>query len=233
MRRPHLLRPICRAALVTVVAALLAACGDGDGDDALGEERADQVRAAALDAGLPEDVAGVLALAARGTTATYRVTYPGTGGAAIVVSQEPPNTRFDVVAGDVVVESQVVRGGVSYRCTAPSGGAPGDPLDCSRRDAAIDAPGVFTDEALAAFAEALAASTDRFDLSVEQRTIADTPATCLVTAPKAGTPIDGSGPGVDTLCLSPEGAQLLTDSGGERVVADTYTTEVPEGTFDV
>ena len=35
------------------------------------------------------------------------------------------------------------------------------------------------------------------------------------------------------ICLSPEGGQLLVDSGGERVEAEAYTTEVPTGTFDV
>jgi hypothetical protein len=54
-----------------------------------------------------------------------------------------------------------------------------------------------------------------------------------VTTPKAGTVLDGTGPGTDTLCLSPEGAHLLVDSDGERVVADAYTTDVPDGTFDV
>jgi hypothetical protein len=35
------------------------------------------------------------------------------------------------------------------------------------------------------------------------------------------------------LCLSAEGAQLLVDHGGERLVADRYTTTVPDGTFEV
>lgn len=227
--------PLRAGALVALVVALAAsgACGDDSEGDALGDERADQVRTAALESGLPEGVADVLALAARGTTATYRVSYPGTEGAAIVVSQEPPNHRIDIVAGEVVVESRVVRDGISYRCTLDGEPAVGTPLDCQRQGSAVDAPGAFTDEALDELARSLADSTDRFDLNVEDRTIADTSATCLVTAPKAGTPIDGEGPGVDTMCLSPEGAQLLTDSGGERVVADTYSTEVPEGTFEV
>ena len=239
MRRTHqppahggVLRAIGVVALV-VGAGTAAGCGDDDGDQARGEERAEQVRTAAVGAGLPEEVADVLALAARGTTATYRVTYAGTEGAAIIWSQEPPNHRIDIVAGEVVVESRVLRNGISYRCTAGSPPAADDPLDCRRDDAAVELPGAFSDEALADFTTALAGSTDRFDLTVEERTIAGTTATCLVTAPKAGSPIDGTGPGVDTLCLSPEGAQLLTDSEGERVVADTYSTEVPEGTFDV
>jgi hypothetical protein len=93
-------------------------------------------------------------------------------------------------------------------------------------------PGAFTEEALDAFTEQLAASVDAVELRVEERTIADTDATCLVSAPKAGTPLDGSEPANDALCLSPEGAQLLLDAGGERLVADRYSTDVPAGTFD-
>jgi len=224
---------VLRAVLVMGSAAT-AACGGESGSDTLGRERSEQVRDAAVAAGLPHDVADVLALAARGTTAAYRITYPGSDGGTIVVSQEPPNQRLDVVTGDIIVQSHVIRDGVGYECTARSTPPRQDePLECRRADAATDAPGAFTTEALAAFTEQLAESADRFDLAVEERPIAGTTATCLVAAPKAGTPIDGKGPGVDSLCLSPEGAQLLTDAGGERIVADTYSTEVPEGTFDV
>ena len=217
--------------LALAAVAALASCSSDD--DPVAEERSDEVRAAAADAGLSDEVADVLALAAQGMSATYRITYPGTEGAAVVVSQEPPNHRVDIVVGDVVVESRVLRDGVSYRCRAGTPARAGEALDCRRAAAAVQAPGSFTEEALDDFTAALAGSVDRFDITVEERTIADTPATCLVTAPTAGSAIDGTGPNVDTLCLSPEGAPLLTDADGERVVADTYTVEVPDGTFDI
>lgn len=212
--------------LAAALGLMASSCGGGDD---LGSERADQVRAAALEAGLPENVADVLALAARGTTATYRITYAGTDGAEVVVSQDPPDHRLDVVTGGVVVESRVLRDGVGYRCQLEEGAT----LDCERSEAAVDAPGAFTDVALDRFVEELADGADRFDISVEDRSIAGVDATCLVTAPKAGTPIDGEGPGVDTLCLSPEGVQLLTDAGGERVVASDYSTEVAPDAFEL
>lgn len=219
--------------LAAVVQASIGACGGDDPDERLGEDRAEQVRDAAAAAGLDDEVADVLALAARGTTATFRVSYAGTGGATVVVSQRPPDRRIDVVVGDVIVESRVVRDGISYICAPEGDPAPDAPLECERGAAAVDAPGLFTSDAIDDFTAALAASGDDLDLSVEERTIADTPATCLVTAPRAGTPPRDTGPVVETLCLSPEGAQLLTDAGGERVVADTYTTDVPEGTFEI
>lgn len=209
---------------------LVTACGDGTDVTA---ERVEQVRSAAERAGLSDEVAGVLALAARGATATYQVTYEGADGAEVVVSQAPPDRRVDVVTAGLIVESQVAREGVAYRCALPEGARAGDALECTRTHGAVQLPGTFTGEALGAFSDALLASADELDLTVETRTIAEAEATCLVAAPRAGTGLDGTGPGVDTICLSAEGAQLLVDAGGERVVASAYATDVPEGTFDV
>jgi hypothetical protein len=210
---------------------VMGACG-GD-DDGVTAQREDQIRDAAREAGLDDDVADLLALAARGTTARFQLTYEGTGGAALVVSQDPPNHRVDVLTAGLVVESQVVRKGVAYRCELPAEGRPGDDLDCTRTDGALEVPGAFTDRALQTFTDEMLASADDFDLTVETRTIAEVDATCLIAAPKAGTTLDGTGPNVDTICLSDEGAQLLVDAGGQRVVATAYSTEVPKGTFDV
>lgn len=223
------LRPLLLAAVT--LGLVVAACG-GD-DDGVTAQREEQIRDAAREAGLAGDVADLLALAARGTTARFQVTYEGTGGAALVVSQDPPNHRVDVLTAGLVVESQVVRKGVAYRCQLPADGRPGDDLDCRRTDGALEVPGAFTDAALATFTDEMLASAGDFDLTVEERTVADVEATCLVAAPKAGTTLTGSGPNVDTICLSGEGAQLLVDAGGQRVVATAYSTEVPEGTFDV
>jgi hypothetical protein len=227
VRRSPLLATVAAA---LGLAALLGACGD---DDPVTGDRVEQVRQAALDAGLEEDVADVLALAARGATATFQVTYAGADGAEVVVSQAPPNRRIDALTAGLIVQSQVVRDGVAYLCELAPDGQPGDALECERTQGAIPSQGAFTVEALETFADELAASRDGLDLTVEERTIAEVPATCLVSAPVAGTPLDGSGPGVDTLCLSEDGAQLLVDVGGERAVASAYTSEVPEGTFDV
>jgi hypothetical protein len=229
-------RPLLLAAGVALVAAIgvaIVSVGGGDGEAELAADRARQVREAATDAGLDADVAEVLALAARGATATFQVSYPGTDGTSLVVSQDPPNRRVDVLQEGLLVQSQVVRDGVAYRCQLPPRGRPGDDLDCTRTSGAVESPGAFSQEALTTFTEELAASRDALELTVEERTIAGTRARCLVTAPKAGTPLDPEGPGVDTICLSDEGAQLLVDRGGERVVADDHSSTVPSGIFDV
>lgn len=220
--------PLLAAALVGLLAS---ACGDDA--DRVTSDRVAQVRAAAAEAGLSEEVTDVLALAARGTTATFQVTFDGTDGAQVVISQEPPNRRVDVLTTGLVVESQVVRDGVAYSCELPESASPGDALTCERTTGAVLTPGAFTDEAVTAFTEELIASADAFDLSIEERTIAEHDATCLVAAPRAGTPLDGSVSSVDTICFSNEGAPLLIDSSGQRQVASGYSTEVPEGTFEV
>src|SRR3546814_17601158 len=85
------------------------ACGGDEGTAELGSDRADQVREAAIEAGLEPEVADVLALAARGTTATFRATYNGSDGASVVVSPAPPDHRFDAVVGDRAVERRGIR----------------------------------------------------------------------------------------------------------------------------
>ena len=228
---------------------LTAACGRGG--TSAGDQRAAQVQAAAVKAGLPQDVATVLSLASRGPTATFRISYPGTDGAALVVSQQAPDRRIDVVSHGQVIESRVSRHGVAYRCdvdtsapvatstttagsasTAPAKGTHGA-MTCTRAAGDIPGTGAFTPEALSTFTKQLADSLTRLDLTVTHRTIAKAPVTCLVSAPKAGTPLTGNDPSVDTLCVSAQGAQLLVDAGGQRLVADSYSTHVPAGTFDV
>lgn len=226
------------AALVGLLASL-AACGGDDGPS-VADERTAQIREAAEAAGLDEEVIEVLELAAVGATSTFRVTFSGEQGSTIVVAQSPPDRRIDIVIGTAVVESRVLRGGVGYACTIPTTDTtiegqrptPGE-LTCERQAGDVRTEGVFTTEALEDFTANLAASKDDVDLTVETRTIAGVEATCLISAPRAGTPLTGTEPGAETICLSPEGAQLLVDAGGQKVTATEYGTEVPAGTFDV
>jgi hypothetical protein len=226
-------RRIAPFAVAGAMVTLVLTGGCASDDEGVADDRRDQVRRAALDAGLTEEVADVLALAAGGASARFQITYQGTDGASVVVSQDPPNRRVDAVTAGLIVQSQVLRDGVAYRCDLPPDGQPGDPLECARTSGAVPGQGAFTPEALSTFTEELAASLATTDLTVETRTIAEVEATCLISAPKAGTTLDEAAPSVDTICLSDSGAQLLVDVGGERVVADSYSTEVPEGTFDV
>lgn len=228
-RRPHPGRrratAATRLAVVALTLAAAAACGS-DGPDAA-DERAEQVRQVALDAGLPADVADVLATAARGVSATFQISYPGPDGTALVVSQDPPHRRLDALEAGLIVESQVLVDGVAYACELPEGGRPGDDLTCRRTSAALPGTGAFTAEALETFAAQLAAGLDAVDLAVEARSIAGVETTCLVATPRTD-----EAP-ADTICVAEDGAQLLVEVGGERRVADAYSPTVPDGTFDV
>lgn len=218
------------AAGLLVATALLGLGGCADDAADVADERSAQVRAAALDAGLSPEVADVLALAARGGSATFQVSYPGPDGTSIVVSQDPPDRRIDALEAGLIVESQVLVDGVSYRCTLPEGGRAGDDLRCQRTSAALPGTGAFTEAALSRFTDDLAASLGTVELTVETRTVAGTEASCLVASP---TPVEGEDADPDTICVADDGTQLLVDVGGERMVADGYSPEVPDGTFDL
>lgn len=201
------------------------ACGD-DGDP-VADQRADQLRTAAAEAGLGDEVADLLALAASSTGATFRVSYPGADESELVVSQRPPHRRIDSVESGVVIESRIVRGAVGYLCLPVEG----EQLVCTREAGAIGAPGTFTVDALEQLTVALGEATEAYELRVEERTMVGTTARCLVAELRDGAEAPERG-ALGTLCLSPEGAQLLVDTSGERLEASDYTTDVPSGAFD-
>jgi hypothetical protein len=226
--RPRLLAAGC---LIVVVAA---ACG-GD-DESVGERRAEQVRRAAADAGLADDVQDFLALAASAPDATYRATYATDGeGAAdarqVLVAQQPPQRRIDIVTADGAAERTIVTDDTVHTCTRP---ADGD-WSCSRADAETAPPtvGVFDDAALDELVRALDAALRDYDFVMSERPVAGARARCLVTRLKEGrTPSERLG-AVGTLCLSDEGVVLLAAEPGSQLEASSYTTSLPEDTFDL
>lgn len=217
--------PLTRLCLVLLVAAV-SGCGD---DEDPGDERADQVRASALDAGLDEDVADFLALAARGQSATYQVTYPGPDERSeLVVANDPPNRRVDVVIDERIVEVRLVLDGEAFHCTRA--GDADRISSCDRTDAVVDAPGLFDEETLAEFTESFEERGDDFTFRIETAPVAGVEATCLVTEvreDRARSELGSSG----TICVSADGALLKVDRGDETLEAREYTTDVPENTF--
>lgn len=223
LRRRFLPIQLCLSLVVVVV---VSACG---GDDDPGDERAEQVRTAALDAGLDDDVADFLALAARGQSATYQVTYPGPDEQGeLVVANDPPNRRVDVVVDERIVEVQLVLDGEAFRCTR-AGDA--DRISaCERTDAVVDAPGLFSERSLTEVTESLRDRADDFTFRVQTVPIAGVEATCLVTEIREGRARSDLGTS-GTICVSAEGALLKVDQDGETLEAREYTTEVPDNTF--
>jgi hypothetical protein len=213
------------AAAGLVVAALVAGCG-GDGDDDLGDQRADQARRAALDAGLDEEVADFLGLLSRGDTATYTVRYPAADGTELVVRNRPPDRRVDVEVDGEVVEVRQVVGGEAFSCTPTD-----DDWSCTRTDALADPPGLFSSGALARLSDALAERLEDYTFDVEPREVAGSDARCLVTRLRPGR--EAAELGYDgTICASSEGVVVLVDQAGERVEALDYDSEVDADAFE-
>lgn len=206
---------------------MLVGCG---GDDDPGTARAEQVEAAATDAGLAADVSDFLALAARGPTATYQATYPGPEpGTQLVVANAAPDRRVDVVVDGVVTEVRLVVDGEAFRCVRDADA--GAITDCERTDAVVGAPGLFDDGTLDRLTTALLDRADDFSFRVETAPIAGVEATCLVTEIRAGRSRPELGDrGV--ICVSPQGALLRVDQAGEELEATDYTTDIPDDTFE-
>ena len=221
------LRRLLAAATVTVV-AVSALAGCGGGSDA-GDQRADQVRAAAVDAGLEPEIADFLALAARGQTATYQATYPGPNpDTKLVVANDPPNRRVDVLTDDVTTEVRLVLDGEAFTCPRNQDH---DAIEtCTRTDAVVEGPGAFDDATLEQLTTSLRDRRDDFTFRIRRDTIAGVRASCLVTELKPGH--ERSDLGADgTICISPEGALLRVEQGSDSLEALDYTTEIPEHTF--
>lgn len=219
-----------RAARTLLALALGAAVAVGcsEGDD-VGDERAEQARTAALDAGLDDEVADFLALAARGQTATYQATYPGPDdGTDLVVANRPPDRRVDVVADEVIVQVQLSLDGQSFRCTRDPDLDAID--DCERTDALVEAPGAFGDAAMATLTESLTDRLEDFTFELQTSAIAGVEAQCLVTRVREGRERPELADG-GTICVSPEGVLLRVAQGDELLEATDYSTDISDNTF--
>lgn len=217
------------ALLPAALLVVASACGD-DADEvaATGDERADQARAAALEAGLEDDVADFLALLARGDTATYEVRFPGpTEGTELVVTSRPPDRRVELLSEGATTEVRLVTDGQAYTCTPTE---EEDELTCDRTDALVDPPGVFRAEALDGLSEALADQVDDYTFEIEVLPVAGIEARCLVTRLRSGREAPGLGAS-GTICASDEGAVVLVDQGGDRLEALDYSNQVRADAF--
>lgn len=207
---------------------LVAACG-GDGPDA-DDQRAEQIGGAATDAGLPDDVAAFLAEAAA-ADGTYRVAYDmadpeGGPPQRLTITQRPPDRRIDIEVADGRAESTIGTAEGTLACTRD---AADEPWRCEPVAGAA-ADGAFDPQVVDALADALAEGAGSYDFAVEDRTILGVAARCLVTTLRPGVDDPDLG-GTGTLCTSPEGARLLTETPSGTLRAVEYTTTVAEDAF--
>jgi hypothetical protein len=222
---------------VLVIAGLLAvlAVGAVGACSSSGPTKAEQGRAVAESAGLPEDVADFFEAATATPSAPFRVSYDLTDDqgktSQLTVTQQPPKRRVDVFHPDGTIDSTIGTGAENVQCTKT-----GETWRCG--NLGVDPARQQSDGVLDA--DALRRATDRireratdFDFRIESRTIAGAAARCLVTTRKPSAASDPSVGGSGTLCLSNEGAQLLGETPTGRFEAKEYTTVIAPDAFDV
>lgn len=208
-----------------LVLLALASCAD---DPTPGEQRAEQARDLAAEAGLPEDVGGVLALAAGVADAAYRVTYDDAGGDTVTVTAGPEGRRVDVTGVEAEGEDPVTRSFFTLEDGSFTCRLGADRWFCARDDEPAPEIGRFADADVSRAVTALAEAADEYAFRVEERRIADVDARCLVTERRADAPPDPSAATTGTLCVSPEGVPLLVEQAGDDQRATAYTTDVPD-----
>ncbi len=219
--------------LLVVTLAGATACGGGGGSRDAATARADQVRAAAHDAGLPADVADLLADAAGVPGATFEVTYDlgGASGGTAVLTQDPPRRRVDLhtqVDGDDVTRALITERDRTTVCERAAGKwtcRAGSPSDQST-------PTPFGADQVEQVVGDLETAKDAYSFRVASRDIAGTKARCLVTELKPGKQPTADLGAKGTLCISAEGVPLLVETPAASLRALKYTTDIPDNAFD-
>lgn len=210
---------------------LLAGCGSDDPTP--GERRAEQASDAARQAGLDDEVADVIALAASSVDAIYRVAYdqsPAADGGAtrVVLTQRPPQLRVDTIEPDGDTTSLIRDGNDSYQCRQTAGS-----WRCHELGADPGELGAIDPEAVAAVVESLTERAEFYDFAVEERELIGIAAECLVTTRRPDAPDDAALGESATLCVTDIGAVLLAETPSGAVTAVEYATDVDDEAFEL
>lgn len=229
MRRPASVPGAAAAIVALALAAPLGACGDDEPTAA--EQRGDQIADAARDAGLSEDVAEVLALAAAEVDGTFRVAYelddPDSDGLLrVAITQRPPDRRLDVVRPDGTADATIAADDASYQCSRADGA-----WRCELLTEAPGEGGLFEEGAMQRLVDSLIAASSSYEFSTERRRLVGVEAHCLVTRLRADAPDDPTLGAEGTLCVSAEGARLLSEVPSGSLRATEYDTEIPDEAF--
>jgi hypothetical protein len=216
-----------RAVLPTLGATilLLGGCGGSSSTARVASQRADQARRAAADAGLPRDVQDLLARAAGAAAKRFTVTYRTGDGSTAVLTQRPPRRRVDLQVGDVT-RTLIDREDGSWSCLLAD-----KQWKCQKATSTPVELSPFSAGDVERTVDQLAASRATYTFRVEHRRVADTAATCLVTTLRPDAPHDATQAPLGELCLSPEGAPLVSRGGTEELVATRYRTSAPASAF--
>lgn len=182
-----------------------------------------------MEAGLSEEVADFLSLAASGVDATYQVTYPSSEATDdVVVASQPPRLRVDIVRDGDVIRTELATEDGSYTCERAD--ADSD-LVCETASVAPTAPHALDPSTIEALVSALRSGLEDFTFEVTTETILDVEASCLTTEIRTERARPELAPAA-TMCVSGEGVLLRLDRAGEMVEASQYSTSLADNTFE-
>ena len=218
---PATLPPVLRAlrATVVVLALVAVACGQHESPaEKTAHQRENQARQVASKAGLSPAVQDFLALYATAANSRFTVTYGQSGaGTSIVLEQDPPLRRVDVVAPPVTRSVFVTRQG-TFECALQN-----QQWSCQQSQQQEGAPGLLAPADIDRTVAELTGAKTNYTFAVTRKKVAGTDTRCLVTTAKPGVAGGGS-----TLCLSSRGAVLLVEGAGNPLHAVKYSTSVDE-----
>lgn len=208
-----------RRAVIALLAVVAVACtSHHSAAQKTAQKRQDQARQVARSAGLSPSVQDFLALYATAADSAFTVTYgPSQAGSSIVLTQDPPLRRVDVVNQGLTRSVFVTKQG-TYDCAQQD-----KQWACQQSPQQEGTPGLLAPADIARTVSELKAAKTNYTFSVTTRDIAGTGVRCLVTKPRPGV----SG-GSSTLCLSSLGAVLLVDGTGNPLQAVKYSTSVDD-----
>ena len=218
-----------RLAVPVLALGVIWGCGDDGGGAAA--QRADQIRTAAADAGLPDEVGDLLASAAASVGEVFRVTYElgGDAGGTAVVTQDPPRRRVDLnatVGGRPVTRALLVDGEEATVCERVDAR-----WACRAGGSDDEIPGAFGDAQVDQAVRDLEAARGAYDFRLAGREVAGVEARCLVTELRPGRRPTADLGRKGTLCLSPEGVPLLVETPVASLRAVRYEREVDGAAF--
>jgi hypothetical protein len=204
-------------AIAVLLAIVAVACGRHETPaEKTTHARENQARDVARKAGLSVPVQDFLTLYATAASNTFSVTYgPSAAGTSIVLLQDPPQRRVDVVAPPVTRSVFVTRQG-TYECSLEN-----QKWSCQQSQQQEGAPGLLAPADIDRTVAELKAARTNYTFAVTNKKVANTDSRCLVTTPRPGVAGAGS-----TLCLSSRGAVLLVEGAGNPLRAVRYSTSV-------
>ena len=211
--------PGVRRAAIALLAVIAVACtSHQSAAQKTAQKREKQARDVARSAGLSPAVQGVLALYATAADNAFTVTYgPSAAASSIVLTQDPPLRRVDLVNQGVTRSVFVTRQG-TYDCVQQD-----KQWACQQAEQQEGTPGLLAPQDIARTVAQLKAAKTNYTFKVTDRKIAGVGVHCLVTTPRPGVSGGGS-----TLCLSSQGAVLLVEGTDNPLTAVKYSTSVDD-----